>query len=139
MRLHRLARLVCSLCPPVLLLTAFSHTPLAWDDTCSGVALSGDAQWISCAGNCDVGGPPSCKVGTRTDAKGQYKYCGCKDSNGNIPESVCCHLVARAPTPDHPDPWLDVRGVCLTNLGCALTDGRWCQLVSEQPVCAGSP
>jgi len=126
-RLVQLAAIALSL----LALPAFMNAPTAFVDTCAGVGLSGGTSWISCAGSCDVG---NCNVGSGTDAKGNYKFCGCGTPAS---EPACCHLVARKR--DGEQPYLDVRGLCTnTSPDCADSDGLTCQLdVNDppQPVC----
>lgn len=115
-----------------LSLPPFSAAATMFADTCAGVGLAppgGDGRrWISCAGACDVG---NCKIGSGTDAKGDYQFCGC----GSPPiEPACCHLVARKKA--NQEPTLDVRGLCTnTSPDCADADGLLCTLSQQQPAC----
>lgn len=114
----------------VLALPAFMHASVPRFAACAGVGLSGDANWISCAGDCTA---KTCRVGSGSDAAGKYKYCGCGGDSGNPDEPVCCHLVARKPGSQVV---LGVRGLCTNNdPDCSNSDGLTCQLVNDQPVC----
>lgn len=105
---------------------------------CTGVGLSGDENWISCAGTECTTPAPTCKAKQGTDAEGNYKYCTCcgTEAGSCAPEPSCCHLVARKPQGQPAK--LDVRGVC-TYPDCSPNSGEICQLVSDQPVCAAPP
>jgi DNA-directed RNA polymerase specialized sigma24 family protein len=116
----------------IFVLPSVVASPLPLANTCSGVGLSGDKHWISCnvSGTCATG---TCKVGSGSDAEGAFKFCGCGATSPTEPD--CCHLVARQS--EDGTVYLDVRGLCTTsNPKCAESDGRTCQLVNDQPVCA---
>ena len=120
---------------PVAILASWRSVPIR-TSPCQGVGLSGNNDWISCAGDCPQQPVAKICIVMNGNDGTAYKYCTCCKSPSIQceAESSCCHLVARSQT------LLAVRGLC-TYPACDPTSGHTCQLngTPGQPVCLTPP